>query len=517
MKRVFKRFFAALLALCLLCPAFRLPARAEAPYYITVDITNQIVTVYDSGNIAQSGIVRQMICSTGRPGNDTPTGTFILPAKVYDKERSEWYYFPEYSCYAKWAVRIKGGILFHSVLYSRNKVGPTKASVNALGSRASHGCVRLRVADAKWIAQHCFSGTACRIYYSGKADADLRKRLLKGSFSRATQTYAEFMGRSDGLPLKKGSKGDRVRQLQARLQALGYYAGKIDGRYGATTATAVKRFEAAAGRKKTGVTNLAVWNAAFADTAPAGRYVTLCQGMKGPAVTALERTLQALKLYDGSLDGSFGPKVRQGVIGWQNYAGQLATGVATPAQQRAMAKLAAGLKAKYPDGQFALVAFEQDAPMARANRALKLYRKASVRAKCLGTLGVGDAARVLAQGKTWTKLRFAGAEGFVKTAGLDFFTGRETAWAYRGPGDDPTPTPDPPATPEIWLPVDPTSSPEVWLPVSADNDADGIPGDEPTPEPTPEPDPSLWEGTGVAGLTLADEPGAAPDAPDEGE
>ena len=40
-------------------------AQASPKYYITVDLTNQVVTVYDNGNVSNAGIVRQMICSTG--------------------------------------------------------------------------------------------------------------------------------------------------------------------------------------------------------------------------------------------------------------------------------------------------------------------------------------------------------------------------------------------------------------------------------------------------------------------
>ena len=36
-------------------------------------------------------------------------------------------------------------------------------SVYALGSKASHGCVRLQVEDARWIFENCRKGTIVRI------------------------------------------------------------------------------------------------------------------------------------------------------------------------------------------------------------------------------------------------------------------------------------------------------------------------------------------------------------------
>ena len=130
-------------------------------------------------------------------------------------------------------------MLFHSVLYTAAKKGPTSSSVNALGSKASHGCVRLRVDDAKWIAQNCPAGTKCRVYDSGKTDSELRKLLKKKSFSRDKESYDYFRGRTsennpqpDAPPvinLSRGKKGPQVTQLQTRLQGLGFFAAKVDG------------------------------------------------------------------------------------------------------------------------------------------------------------------------------------------------------------------------------------------------------------------------------------------------
>lgn len=43
--------------------------------------------------------------------------------------------------------------------------------------------------------------------------------------------------------LRSGSEGDEVKQLQARLQELGYYQGDIDGQYGPGTREAVRLFQ----------------------------------------------------------------------------------------------------------------------------------------------------------------------------------------------------------------------------------------------------------------------------------
>ncbi len=44
-------------------------------------------------------------------------------------------------------------------------------------------------------------------------------------------------------PLSSGSRGEKVEELQKRLQALGYYDGEIDGQFGPGTKTAVVDFQ----------------------------------------------------------------------------------------------------------------------------------------------------------------------------------------------------------------------------------------------------------------------------------
>ena len=97
--------------------ALTLSASASSPYYIEVDITNQIVTVYRNGDTSQSGIVRQMVCSTGKSSTPTPRGTFTMPKKSRSSERTEWYRFS--NCWGKYATRIHGSYLFHSYLFSK--------------------------------------------------------------------------------------------------------------------------------------------------------------------------------------------------------------------------------------------------------------------------------------------------------------------------------------------------------------------------------------------------------------
>ena len=124
------------------------------PYKIIVDISEQKVGVFQWDGEAYSVPYKLMTCSTGKDATPTPLGTY----QSYGRLTGEWYYFKEFNCYAKWAYGIVGGILFHSVTYSANKVR-NENSVHNLGRKASHGCIRLIEDDVKWIYDNCPYGT----------------------------------------------------------------------------------------------------------------------------------------------------------------------------------------------------------------------------------------------------------------------------------------------------------------------------------------------------------------------
>lgn len=170
-----KKLVVFIFALALLVPAALLVTnveRAQAAdtntYIIHVNRTKNCVTVYkkvSSGGYSLPGIsghfkaVKAMICSTG--GSNTPLGTFRTKAKY------RWKVLMGPS-YGQYSTRITGGVLFHSVwYYQMNKATQSTIQYNKLGTGCSHGCVRLTVADAKWIYDYCPVGTRTVITTAG--------------------------------------------------------------------------------------------------------------------------------------------------------------------------------------------------------------------------------------------------------------------------------------------------------------------------------------------------------------
>ncbi|MDO4739990.1 MAG: L,D-transpeptidase family protein [Eubacteriales bacterium] len=126
--------------------------RYVMPYMLVVDVSDQRVYAYSWSGGEFSNLVRTMTCSTGKKETPTPLGTFTSTTG----RGARWHYFTKFECWAQYAWYIEGDILFHSVLFSeKDESTVTSSSVRNLGKRASHGCVRLSVEDARWIWENC--------------------------------------------------------------------------------------------------------------------------------------------------------------------------------------------------------------------------------------------------------------------------------------------------------------------------------------------------------------------------
>ncbi len=233
------------------------PEPTPVPYAVTVDVNNQAIIVYGLDANGQYTVpVRRMVCSTGMVGTPSDIGEFTLNGR-----RARWCYFSLYGSYAQYWTRINENIAFHSVIYhSVDYDALSTKSYNLLGSRASHGCIRLLVSDAKWMYENMGEGVKVTITDDLPDDPELRAALKPAPLSKkykmpiATPTpTAPPVYVSDGAPpqpfhtLKKGSQGEDVYWLQMKLQELGFYTGTVTGTYLGGTQKAVKAFQKANG------------------------------------------------------------------------------------------------------------------------------------------------------------------------------------------------------------------------------------------------------------------------------
>ena len=139
----------------------KLTKKQKSSYYIRVNRTASCVTVYaKDGNRGYTIPVIAFVCSAGK---GTPVGKF----KIRDKLRWHELMGP---CWGQWCEHLTDDILFHSVYYNvkNDNRSLDVSAYNKLGTMASHGCVRLRAGDAKWIYDNCKVGTQVEIYNNKK-------------------------------------------------------------------------------------------------------------------------------------------------------------------------------------------------------------------------------------------------------------------------------------------------------------------------------------------------------------
>ncbi len=242
------------------------------PYHLEVDVNNQVVKVwkYASDTEDYTDLYKCFLCATGTTTYPSAPGTYVLTGR-----RARWCEFPKWGGgKAQYWVKINDDMAFHSVLYAANDEMSLKVnSLTGLGKRGSHGCVRLTVADARWIYENCREGTVVVIHENGTADPELRAAIQPGALDKSvmlprTTPAPTVSPVYDGQKLPEGElrnlsenkSGEDVAWLQMKLKEWGYYTGTVTGTYLGGTKNAVKSFQRANGISAEGNVGKATWN-----------------------------------------------------------------------------------------------------------------------------------------------------------------------------------------------------------------------------------------------------------------
>lgn len=247
----------------------------DPKYAITVDVKNQAVLVYTQDESGQyTKLARKMICSTGMVGTPSDVGEWVLTGR-----RARWAYFSLYGSHAQFWTQINSNIAFHSVIYRTvNTMDLSTKSYNMLGSRASHGCIRLLVSDAKWIYDNIGKGTVVTITEKLPTNEELRASIKAPRLNKDNMlpvrtpepTPEPDYDKSKQPPqpfrkLRKNSEGADVYWLQCKLQELGYYTGTPTGKFLGATQRGVKAYQKAIGEYPSGEMTEKQLEALYAD------------------------------------------------------------------------------------------------------------------------------------------------------------------------------------------------------------------------------------------------------------
>lgn len=184
MKKTYNRTITLVLALAMIITLFAAylePASAASSgkYWLKVNQKRNVITAYKRTG-GKWKPVRAMLCSTGvniTPETTTYNGTWRTSSK------KRWLTMSldgSFFDYGQYTAHLYGGIFIHSVWYYAPKHNAqARAEFNKLGKKASHGCIRVSTADAKWMYDNCPAGTKVTIYSSSKAGPLGKPKAIK--------------------------------------------------------------------------------------------------------------------------------------------------------------------------------------------------------------------------------------------------------------------------------------------------------------------------------------------------
>jgi hypothetical protein len=203
---------------------------AAGSQFIIINKSNNRLAYYENSQLKKVFKV-----ATGRSQSLTPEGKFKIVNKIVNRP-----YYKE---------KIPGGD-------PRNPLGNRWLGLNARGTRGttygihgnnnpssigkyvSNGCVRMYDHEVEWLFNRVNINTPVIITSSGKSFDSI---AIANGFKVTTHKSTPAV--SNGGILKKGSRGNAVRELQQKLTSLGYDTKGIDGIFGANTERAVRQFQ----------------------------------------------------------------------------------------------------------------------------------------------------------------------------------------------------------------------------------------------------------------------------------
>ena len=163
-------------------------------------------------------------------------------------------------------------------------------------------------------------------YLAGGADAAAESINNLNNSSVEEATNIPFNGE-----LKRGSKGDDVKQLQTKLEEAGFSVGEhgIDGILGPDTEAALKQYEESIGLAADGIYDQLTHYKLYGITIPIEFTGELKRGDKGDKVKLLQQWLEArgFSVGEHGIDGIFGPDTEAALKAFEESIGVTADGV----------------------------------------------------------------------------------------------------------------------------------------------------------------------------------------------
>lgn len=134
------------------------------------------------------------------------------------------------------------------------------------------------------------------------------------------------------LPLRLGSSGDDVADLQRRLRAAGHDVGRVSGQFDGDTMAAVVAYQVAAGLEPDGECDADTWSSLVESGYALGTRLLCLRSpmMRGDDVAELQLRLSTFGFDAGRVDGIFGPTTQTAVGEFQRNGGLVSDEVCGP-------------------------------------------------------------------------------------------------------------------------------------------------------------------------------------------
>ena len=187
-------------------------------YKLVVDEYHQFATVFEKDSNGKYTVpVRYIVVSTGSRSNPTVKGTFEMGDKYVRFGK-----FASFGVYGQYWRQITRSFFCHSLIYSSKSARSyTSDSYRNLGTRASHGCVRMLVPDARWVYYNLGAGTVCDIIKGDKDDA--KAATIKAQLTRPDRPGERPRLKPEDIPVTEawpGWQGNAYAQYAAYLTSL---------------------------------------------------------------------------------------------------------------------------------------------------------------------------------------------------------------------------------------------------------------------------------------------------------
>lgn len=193
------------------------PVPAADAYKLVINEYHQFAAVYKKDDAGAFTVpVRYMVVSSGARKTPSPKGTFAMGDGYV-----RFGQFVEFKVFGQYWRQVVRNIYTHSLIYDSRNARSYTSSYNELGRRASHGCIRMLVPDARWIYYNLGPGTECEIVRGDKNDAEAA--AIKEQLVRAERPKKRPALKPGEIPVTEawpGWQGNAYAEYAAYIESL---------------------------------------------------------------------------------------------------------------------------------------------------------------------------------------------------------------------------------------------------------------------------------------------------------